>query len=375
MQNYLPLAGLAFDPAALGLNALVPYYSMFPVSFPLKHLSQAEAGEWVLDPFCGRGTTNYAARLLGLPTVAVDCNPVAVAITEAKMADVGPDLIVAECRAILSAGAGPRNVPQGEFWDWAYHSETLQDICRVREALLDDYCAPARKALRGIMLGALHGPRNKGEPSYLSNQMPRTYATKPKPAVRYWKERDLKPARVNLLNVVSRRARHAYGLIPPAVENRVILGDSRDLNSYGLTQRFAWVVTSPPYPGMRTYYPDQWLRNWFLGGKDDVEYIADGQIGRFTREEYVEGLAQAWRSIAAVCRPKARMVIRFGALSSAKCEPLDVLSETLTRAHCGWRIVSTESAGSPKDGRRQARQFNARVRQPIEEIDVVAILE
>jgi hypothetical protein len=28
----------------------------------------SEQAEWVIDPFCGRGSTNYVARLLGLPT-------------------------------------------------------------------------------------------------------------------------------------------------------------------------------------------------------------------------------------------------------------------------------------------------------------------
>ena len=50
------------------LNAICPYFTMFPLTFPLavRH-RRARCGEWVLDPFCGRGTTNYAARLVGLP--------------------------------------------------------------------------------------------------------------------------------------------------------------------------------------------------------------------------------------------------------------------------------------------------------------------
>lgn len=47
----------------LRLNAVCPYFTMFPLDFPYQHLLDAQPGEWVLDPFCGRGTTNYAARL------------------------------------------------------------------------------------------------------------------------------------------------------------------------------------------------------------------------------------------------------------------------------------------------------------------------
>ena len=48
---------------------------MFPLKFPFKHLSRASKEDWVLDPFCGRGTTNFAARLLGLNSVGIDSSP------------------------------------------------------------------------------------------------------------------------------------------------------------------------------------------------------------------------------------------------------------------------------------------------------------
>src|SRR5690606_41868113 len=54
------------DETVLSLNTVCPYYTMFPLEFPLARLARAKPGEWVLDPFCGRGTTMYAARLRGL---------------------------------------------------------------------------------------------------------------------------------------------------------------------------------------------------------------------------------------------------------------------------------------------------------------------
>lgn len=46
------------------LNAVCPYYTMFPLEFPLGVLTrQSRPKQWVLDPFCGRGTTTFAARL------------------------------------------------------------------------------------------------------------------------------------------------------------------------------------------------------------------------------------------------------------------------------------------------------------------------
>jgi len=106
-----------FPAEMLRLNGICPYFSMFPLDFPLAHLSQAGPGEWVLDPFCGRGTTNYAARLLGLPSVGVDRCRVAVTIAAAKMVHVTPEEVTALCARILQGGADPVDVPTGPFWD------------------------------------------------------------------------------------------------------------------------------------------------------------------------------------------------------------------------------------------------------------------
>jgi len=47
------------------LNGIFPYYTMYPLEFPLRVLHRhTQAGDVVLDPFCGRGTTNLAARIL-----------------------------------------------------------------------------------------------------------------------------------------------------------------------------------------------------------------------------------------------------------------------------------------------------------------------
>ena len=65
------------------LNGICPYFTMFPLRFPLKILTYySKVGDTVLDPFCGRGTTNYASRLIGLKSIGVDSSPVAVAISQ-----------------------------------------------------------------------------------------------------------------------------------------------------------------------------------------------------------------------------------------------------------------------------------------------------
>src|SRR5947209_13310310 len=115
----------------LRLNGLAPYYTMFPLSFPFEALAASNVGEWVFDPFCGRGTTILAARLRGLPSVGVDSNPVAGAIAAAKLAQVRACEVTALARDILAdvhPGCVPAT-PRGEFWGLCYAPSTLRDIC------------------------------------------------------------------------------------------------------------------------------------------------------------------------------------------------------------------------------------------------------
>ncbi|MEV6101495.1 site-specific DNA-methyltransferase [Nocardia sp. NPDC051981] len=371
------MTGTAAPPAlgwsedSLRLNAICPYYTMFPLDFPLQQLAASPGATRVLDPFCGRGTTLYAARLSGLPAVGIDINPVAAAIAQAKLIQVTPGAVVRLARQILDSGT-PANEPEGEFWQWCYERETLRELVTLREALLQ-MTTPTAAMLRAVLLGILHGPRNKVLPSYLSNQMPRTYASKPAYAVRFWKQRDMEPVRIPALEVIERRAARLLDAAPIARGGRVYLGDSVETLN-GLRQRFDLVVTSPPYYGMRTYVPDQWLRLWFLGGPAEVLYGTHGQIARQpSQEAFIEALADVWAATARRCSPGAHLAIRFGALPSARTDPTQMLLASIKHAKAGWIVQDVRQAGIPPKRARQAEQFG-KAGSAVDEIDIVAKL-
>lgn len=345
---------------------------MFPLTFPLNILKRrAREGDWVLDPFCGRGTTNFAARLVGLNSLGVDSSPVATAITASKLVTTTVDDILAEAREILTNWEA-RQIPQGEFWQWAYHTTVLESLCRLREALLEDCSTAPRTALRGIILGALHGPKQKTVPGYFSNQCPRTYAPKPGYATRYWQDRKLVPEPVNLLAVIEYRAKRYYEAWFD-MTGAVRLADSRSeeaLQPETPKIRFNWVITSPPYYGLRTYIPDQWLRNWFVGGPDTVDYTIRNQVVHSSTEAFASDLRQVWRNAANVCADNARMVIRFGGITDRRADPLSLIKGSLKES--GWRISTVRKAGSALEGKRQADAFLRTKTKPMLEYDIWA---
>lgn len=352
------------------LNAICPYYTMYPLEFPLQILKRhGKRGDWVIDPFCGRGTTNYAARLLGMPSVGVDSSPVAAALAKAKLASAESSQIVASARSILKAAKEPTSVPTGEFWKLAYHENTLVQLCQLRDALLEECLSPTRILLRAIILGALHGPRPKGTPSYFSNQSPRTFAPKPAYAVKFWTERGMIPSVVDVVAIIKARAERYLADALPNVEGMVRLADSREADTFNAVPEARFVVTSPPYYGMRTYLPDQWLRLWFLGGPDHVEYRQpQGQLQHTGAKHFSNEMNQVWKNVAKRTTKNARLIIRYGGIHDREGKPMDVLKASLNDS--GWRIVTAKAAPDSDSGRRQVRQFQTDPKKAITEHDV-----
>lgn len=347
---------------------------MFPLEFPLSALQRAKANSRVLDPFCGRGTTLYAARLRGISATGIDSNPVAVAIAAAKLASVSAGKIVSLAEKILLHPTTEIDIPVGDFWRLCYHPSTLIEICILRNYFLSTALNKADLVLRAVILGLMHGPRMKGDPSYLSNQMPRTYATKPDAAIDFWEKYGFQPPRVNALELIRRRAHYLLEELPPGSSGRVILGDIRSVR-LGYRKRFTHVITSPPYLGMRCYISDQWLRNWFLGADEDVLYDESEQLGSGRRESFIAQLASVWKRIAGVCVKGAKLVVRFGALPSLKEDPAELIRSTLIDSHKPWRVSRIERVPPPPTSRRQANQFNSDLSDALREVDVYATLE
>lgn len=357
------------------LNSICPYFTMFPLTFPYKVLRDARKTDLVYDPFCGRGTTNYAARLLGISSYGVDSNPVAQAIAQAKLISVKPTDLFSHCASILNSFQ-TNEIPESEFWELAYHPDTLIDICTLR-----NYFNSKKRlntldiGLRAIILGILHGPKMRSQPSYLSNQMPRTFATKPDYSVGYWKKHSLIPHNVNLLELVKRKAQYVFNeQMPINVKGKIVLGDSREIkNLFG--KKFDWVITSPPYFGMSTYEQDQWLRNWFLGGSSKVNYSSKSQLKHGSESTFVSDLAKVWSNAAKKSNPNTKLVIRFGALPSKSDKtPAELIKESLKLADCGWKLRTIHTAGKPTDSNRQATQFKNTTGKYVEEIDAFATL-
>lgn len=348
----------AYDPRH-SLNAICPYFTMFPLEFPLNALNRIPHAKTVVDPFCGRGTTLYAARATKRQTFGVDCSPVAIAITKAKLATASKSDVLGLARDLLGR-CDDDDLPRGRFWQRAYNRRVLRQVCALRNGLLTD-TSPEAAILRATVMGILHGPVT-GVGSYLSNQMQRTFAPKPEYAIRYWAERNMKAPKVDVLSAIKRKAdlvfrSPAFNFQETALSH-VVQGDAGKRSSWKhAPSAIDVVVTSPPYYGMRTYVPDQWLRNWFVGGPETVDYSDDGCLPSSSTDEFAKGLAKVWDQLGTLAGNDLHMFVRFGVLPSRRIDAREILFQSFEESRYTWKRVYTKCASTAPKGRRQAAQM------------------
>lgn len=109
-----------------------------------------------------------------------------------------------------------------------------------------------------------------------------------------------------------------------------------------------------------------------------MPYGSEGQLARQpSQATFISALAEVWRTVASRCTPEGRLVVRFGALPSAKASPEKLVVASLREAGAGWLVRDVRPVGVPSPHRRQAEQFNGTSRvvgRAVDEIDVMAEL-
>lgn len=324
------------------LHAICPYFAMFPEEFVARHiLAFTRPDDLVLDPFCGRGTTILESLLQRRRAIGTDVNLVAACVSGAK-ADIPARQDVLDRLVDLEAASQGSVVamPEGEFFEWCFHPETLREILFLRSTLAWRTDRVDR-FISAVLLGALHGESHRS-PNYLSNRMPRTISTKPAYSVGWWKERGLVPDRREVFSILRTLVNFRLAGEVPAGHGRVVLQDARMCASEfpEFAGQVKLVVTSPPYLDTTDYSEDQWLRIWFLGGPSYPTRGMNGDDRLTSIERYWAFLREAWEGCAALLAPGATIAIRIGGKKLSVDETTVGLTESLSATFGGVRMLS-----------------------------------
>ena len=311
----------------------------------------------------------------GLRSYGLDTSPIATAIAQAKLASAEMENIIKLAEKLIAIA--PKRCQTAHSLPEAFSRQTLLQMCSLREGLLrEEQLTDESAILRAAALGCLHGPlpTKSGTPSYFSNQMPRTFASKPEYSVRYWRDRKMLPPNVSVVEVLRKKIKRITDLSansPSRIRNVKCL-DARKSTSFSKIKGPTVTVTSPPYYGMRTYVQDQWLRMWFLGGSEEIDYGNDIQLCHTGHERFTTDLSKVWANISTRAQDEAHLYVRFGSIPSAKSDARTILKDSLEEAG-SWKLISVRSAETSHSGKRQADYMGGNS-EPAIEFDFHAVL-
>lgn len=311
---------------------LGPYYAMFPVTFAHETVERfCSFGGSVLDPFCGRGTVPFVAKIRGRQSVGIDVNPVAYVFSKAK-ADPEPDSrkLVNRVGEVARAVTAKDTKAENEFQKWAWSTEVLGFLQAARR-LLDWHNDRVDRTLMAIILVHLHGKLGNA----VSNQMRQSKAMAPEYSVKWWKERRMAPPAIEPVDYFQRKIewRYRHGVVGGAAAS-IFLGDAQEVLPR-ISGQFDMLFTSPPYAGVTNYRLDNWIRLWMLGASSLPQGGAREKYGN--RKEYASLIGGVFNAAKPLMRADCVLYVRTDTREFTRDTTIKALKEVWPDHNFFWR--------------------------------------
>ncbi len=284
----------------------------FPPHLVRKYIEQFGLGRyhWVLDPFCGTGTTLVECKKNGIPSVGLEANPVVQYAASAKVNwSVDPDDLITHAEAVADATCRILH-EEGLEDDPLFqpltngHEVELRTLSKDQERLLIKNSIspkPLHKAI--VLIEQLNGMMDERfiahEKTALAKQL--VYAISNLrfgPEVGVGKAKEDAPVVGLWLRGVKEMANHLRRVhdckdVPAFVK----LHDSRGLDPSLEPLAFDGIITSPPYPNEKDYSRTTRLESVLLGFmKDRADLRAQKQrlLRSNTRTVYKHDADERW---------------------------------------------------------------------------------
>lgn len=274
----------------------------------------------VYDPFVGRGTTCLEAALRGRRPIGCDVNPLSRALLNPRLRP--PRLDDVRDR-LAEIDLESEVVAPSELLAF-YHPDTLQQVCALRQYLMDRQSAGREDGvdawIRMVALNRLTGhsagffsvytmPPNQAvsvaSQRKINDRRKQTPPRRDVPALILRKTRALlRDCDTETRNSLAQVAPYADTLTAPAADTPQIGDASVDL-----------VVTSPPFLDVVDYASDNWLRSWFCGiDVASVHLTTPGSI-----DEWRVAMTAVFHELARVLRRGGHVAFEVGEVRKGKC--------------------------------------------------------
>lgn len=245
----------------------ISYRACFKAQLPEFFIARlSEPGDWVHDPFMGRGTTPLQAALMGRKACGNDINPISRMLVRPRLDPIRIQEIASALNRIdFSSG---RAEPEHLFA--FYHPETLADLNSLRSWIdtsqAANESAPLGRVADWIRMVALNRLSGHSRGFFSGRSMPPNQAVSLASQQRINERLGISPPRRDVPAIILKKSTSLLrrDSIERRSDRRLFCGgaDSTPEIPDGSVQL---VVTSPPFLDVVDYATDNWLRCWFAG--------------------------------------------------------------------------------------------------------------
>lgn len=255
-------------------NFVLGFTPTFPNYMLKREGISSEAGDVVLDPFVGSGTTQLVCKFQGVESIGIDANDFMVFAAEQKLNWHLDAQIISGLQqsVIYHYTAAQKNM------DWSDNELLKKRTTAIRPAALDDRYISDKPLLKIFLLRDAVDALQTTDAYKDLFKFAISSILVPVSNVKYGPGFGISKAKddVDVLSVFSKKmdliVRDLSNLSEQQKDtvSRTLLGDSRRLSQYVAPDSITLIVTSPPYPGDHEYTKHSKLELIFQGFATDI---------------------------------------------------------------------------------------------------------
>ncbi len=318
----------------------------------------SKPGDFIYDPFSGRGTTAVEAALMGRNVIANDVNPLSAILTQPRLEAPLIATIDVRLRAIRMNAKIANDIDLSMF----YHPDTERELLNLRAWLAERRASGKEDAAdRWIRMVATNRLTGHSPGFFSAYTLPPNQAVSPESQIRINEKTGKSPEYRDVRALILRKSMQLQSDINAAARWRLQqaagraqflegpAGDTPGIpdNSVQLT------VTSPPFLNVVQYAKDNWLRCWF--NSLDAEAIGAGITMASSVNEWSEVMQGVLQELHRITRPKGwvafevgevqrgsinldEAVLPLGAAAGFRCEAILINTQKFTKTSNIWGI-------------------------------------
>jgi DNA modification methylase len=250
---------------------------------------------WVLDPFCGSGTTLLACKQLGINSIGFDVLPVPVFASAVKTGDYDINELKDEARNLMKIRFRKLQYNFPAIMKRAFNRYALEDIALFTTEIKRIENSVARNFFLLALMNAA---------------MKISYAWKDGGVIKI-KKKNTPPLRFMLKRTIHRMIKEIEKFESEPCETIVKQGDARLMKIDDNT--IDAIITSPPYLNNIDYTKVYEIENFIVGGCEKPALRSYIGLGRENPvEDYFDDMRNAIKEMYRVCKKGARVAIIVG---------------------------------------------------------------